>query len=92
MSDYCGRCRFDVKQQTGPDACPFNALYWDFLARNEKKLRSNARLRNPYATWERMSEDKRAEYRASAAAFLTTLQPPREPWARQDEYPAGTST
>lgn len=30
MSDYCGYCRYDVKQRVGEDACPFNALYWDF--------------------------------------------------------------
>ncbi len=22
MSNYCGPCRYDVKQRTGPDACP----------------------------------------------------------------------
>ncbi|MEM9378219.1 MAG: cryptochrome/photolyase family protein, partial [Pseudomonadota bacterium] len=26
MSNYCGGCRYDVKQKTGPDACPFNPL------------------------------------------------------------------
>lgn len=74
MSDYCRSCRFDVKKKTGEDACPFNSLYWDFLARNEDKLSANARLRNPYATWRRMSDDKRAAYRESATAFLSTLK------------------
>jgi deoxyribodipyrimidine photolyase-related protein len=40
MSDYCDGCRYDVKQKTGPDACPFNSLYWDFVSRNADKLRS----------------------------------------------------
>ncbi len=83
MSDYCAGCRYDVKQKTGPDACPFNALYWDFLARNERTLRGNGRLRNPYATWDRIKPEKQAEYRASAAAFLATLGPARPGWARQ---------
>ena len=74
MSDYCRSCRFDVKKKTGEEACPFNYLYWDFLARNEDKLSGNARLRNPYATWRRMSDDKRAAYRESATAFLATLK------------------
>jgi len=73
MSNYCRSCRYDVKKKTGDGACPFNALYWDFLARNQDKLGHNARLRNPYATWRRMSGDKQAEYRRSAAAFLATL-------------------
>ena len=44
MSDYCGGCRYDPDQDTGENACPFNALYWDFLARNEDHLRSNHRM------------------------------------------------
>ncbi|MGD9049610.1 MAG: cryptochrome/photolyase family protein, partial [Anaerolineae bacterium] len=31
MSDYCRDCRFNHKQRTGDDACPFNFLYWGFL-------------------------------------------------------------
>ena len=73
MSNYCSHCSYDVKQKTGDEACPFNALYWDFLARNQDQLGQNARLRNPYATWRRMSEDKRQTYRDSAAAFLSKL-------------------
>jgi len=73
MSDYCSHCRYDVKQRTGPDACPFNALYWDFLARNAKKLASNQRLAMPYRTWEKMAAQTQTELRASAASFLDRL-------------------
>lgn len=73
MSDYCGHCRFDVKQRTGPDACPFNALYWDFLARNAEKLSSNQRLAMPYRNWAKMTEKTRVELRTSAASFLERL-------------------
>ena len=73
MSDYCGHCRFDVKQRTGPDACPFNALYWDFLARNAEKLGSNQRLAMPYRNWAKMTEKTRVELRTSAASFLERL-------------------
>jgi deoxyribodipyrimidine photolyase-related protein len=44
MSDYCEECRYDQSADTGEDACPFNALYWDFLDRNEEPLRSNHRM------------------------------------------------
>jgi deoxyribodipyrimidine photolyase-related protein len=50
MSDYCGNCSFNPKQRVGNDACPFNALYWDFLDRNQDKLAPNRRLAQPYAT------------------------------------------
>jgi deoxyribodipyrimidine photolyase-related protein len=82
MSDYCGKCAYDVKRKTGDGACPFNALYWHFIARNEKKLSGYHRLAQPYATWRRMSEDKRAEYLESAEAFLETLEPAEPGWAR----------
>jgi len=85
MSDYCGKCRYDVKQKTGPDACPFNALYWHFLARHEKRFAGNPRMGNMYATWKRMSDDKRAEYLASAEAFLATLKPAAKGWAREGD-------
>ncbi len=44
MSDYCGDCHYYKTKDTGDRACPFNALYWDFLARNEEQLRSNHRM------------------------------------------------
>lgn len=44
MGDHCQRCRYRVDQRTGDDACPFNALYWDFLARHVDTLAGNPRM------------------------------------------------
>jgi deoxyribodipyrimidine photolyase-related protein len=44
MSTYCKGCRYDVKQRTGPSACPFNALYWEFLDRHRDALGRNPRM------------------------------------------------
>ena len=44
MSTYCKGCRFNVKARHGPDACPFNSLYWDFLARHQAQLGRNPRM------------------------------------------------
>ncbi len=73
MSDYCAGCRFDPKARTGPDACPFNALYWDFLVRNRDRLEPVARLGTVYATWDRMEGEAQAALREQAAGFLRTL-------------------
>ena len=73
MSDYCGHCRYDVTKRVGDDACPFNALYWDFLARNEDKLRANPRMKIPYANWTRWGAEAKQETRAQAATFLAKL-------------------
>ena len=70
MCDYCRGCAYDVKQSVGPDACPFNALYWDFLARHEQRFAGNNRLAMPLQTLRKMPEAKRAALRAQAAEFL----------------------
>ncbi len=44
MSSYCKGCRYSPKQRSGPQACPFNTLYWDFLARHGDQLRRNPRM------------------------------------------------
>jgi len=73
MSDYCRSCRYDVKQRTGPDACPFNALYWDFIARNQEKLGRNPRMAMPYRTWDKMDEETQRALRGQAKGFLAAL-------------------
>ena len=73
MSDYCTHCRYDVKQRVGSKACPFNALYWDFIARNEDKLRKNPRMAMPYKNWERMADADKIALRGQAQQFLETL-------------------
>lgn len=44
MSNYCTGCRFKPGEATGDHACPFTTLYWDFLARNRKRLEGNNRM------------------------------------------------
>jgi deoxyribodipyrimidine photolyase-related protein len=73
MSDHCAGCRYDVKKKTGEGACPFNPLYWDFLARNEDVLKGNRRLATIYSSWRRMKPETQAAYRESAAAILDRL-------------------
>ncbi|WP_342760788.1 cryptochrome/photolyase family protein [Azospirillum thermophilum] len=73
MSDYCGSCRYDGAARTGPRACPFNALYWDFLARHRERLAGNPRLGPVYRTWDRMAPEARTACRDGAARTLDRL-------------------
>jgi deoxyribodipyrimidine photolyase-related protein len=51
-------------------------LYWDFLARNEERLKGNPRLAMPYRTLARMDAERRAAISADARRFLSTLDGP----------------
>lgn len=70
MSDFCSACAYDVKQKTGPNACPFNYLYWAFLIRQQDRLSGNPRLSMPYRTLAGWPLARRAAIVAEADAFL----------------------
>jgi deoxyribodipyrimidine photolyase-related protein len=70
MSTYCKGCRFNVKRRSGADACPFNSLYWDFLARHADQLRANPRMALVMKQLERLPPEELAAIRATAAAHL----------------------
>lgn len=73
MSDYCKKCSYKVTKKNGEDACPFNYLYWDFLARNREKLSGNHRLGMMYKTYDRMDTDKKTLIHEDSKRFLSSL-------------------
>ncbi len=73
MSDLCRGCRYDVRAKTGPEACPFNYLYWDFLIGQRPRLARNPRLAQIWRTLDRMPAERVARSRADAAAFRAAI-------------------
>ena len=67
MSNYCSGCRFDPAESTGPTACPFTTLYWDFLLQHEPAMRKNQRMAMQVRNLARLDEPKREAIRAQAA-------------------------
>lgn len=72
MSNYCDGCRYDPAERTGDRACPFTTLYWDFLIRNEAKLRATPRMEMQLRNLDRLSpaqksliEEKAKSWKAS---------------------------
>lgn len=73
MSDYCKGCHYDKKDRLGERACPFNALYWDFFARNEERLSSNPRIGMVYPQLRKMTPAAREALAVKAAALREGL-------------------
>lgn len=73
MSDYCKGCRFDPQGKPGREPCPLNALYWDFLMRNEKRLSRNPRMAMPYRTLAGWPAERKAQLAKQARSFLDHL-------------------
>lgn len=73
MSDYCKGCRFNHKQRTGEDACPYNVLYWNFLIQHEDALRGNPRFGKAVLGLRYLDDAERAAVTAQAAALLASF-------------------
>jgi len=66
MSDYCGDCKYNRRDRTGDDACPFNFFYWDFLIRHRDRLKALGRMNLVLSHLKRISETEMAEISAKA--------------------------
>lgn len=67
MSNYCTDCRYDPAKAVGDDACPFTTLYWDFLARHKKELKTNNRMGMQLKNLDRKEDDEIADIQSQAA-------------------------
>lgn len=73
MSDFCQTCIYDPNETLGEKACPFNALYWHFMHKNQNKLAANPRLRYAYLNWAKIADSKREQILAKAKQTLQAL-------------------
>jgi deoxyribodipyrimidine photolyase-related protein len=68
MSNHCAGCKYDPAQSTGPRACPFTTLYWDFLMRHEDGLKQNPRMAMQLKNLGRLEASARDSIAAHATA------------------------
>ena len=60
QGNHCKTCRYDHKQVTGEDACPYNSLYWHFINRHNALLAENPRMGLILGGWrKRVDEDRK---------------------------------
>lgn len=74
MSDYCSGCSYQRKARVGARACPYNALYWDFLARQRPLLGTNERLAMPYRQLDGMAPQVLEGIQTQAAHWRANLE------------------
>ncbi|MEQ3656691.1 MAG: cryptochrome/photolyase family protein [Dokdonia sp.] len=58
MSNYCKGCHYKVSKKTEDDACPFNALYWNFLDEKQTFFEDNQRMNMMMSLLHKMDKDK----------------------------------
>jgi deoxyribodipyrimidine photolyase-related protein len=73
MSNYCTGCRFDPAERTGPQACPFTTLYWDFLLQHELSLAKNPRIVMQLNNLRRLTAAEKMAIKGQAADVRTSL-------------------
>lgn len=74
MGDHCRQCPYQRKERLGPQACPFNALYWDFHLRHEALLRRNPRIGMVYRQIDGMTPQARQAIAEQASWVRANLE------------------
>jgi len=72
MSNSCAGCRFDPAQSTGPKACPFTTLYWDYLLQHEPALKKNQRMSMQLKNLARLDDSQRKAIQNQARTVRET--------------------
>ncbi|GAA0723894.1 cryptochrome/photolyase family protein [Aquimarina litoralis] len=58
MSNYCKSCEYKVSKKHEDDACPFNALYWNFLDEKQGYFKNNQRMSMMLNLLHKMDKEK----------------------------------
>jgi deoxyribodipyrimidine photolyase-related protein len=70
MSNHCAGCRYKPAVKTGPEACPFNYLYWNFFGTHRDRFARNPRIGMMIKTWDKKTAKEQQVIRREAAAWL----------------------
>lgn len=73
MSNYCKGCKYDPKKRVGPNACPFNALYWNFYITHADQLENHPRIGFVYRNLNRMTDAEKQQIASQAREYLLDI-------------------
>lgn len=74
MSNYCSACAYNPKERIGDNACPMNALYWNFIESNLESFRKNMRMAMPVRGLLKMLPQQRQEIREQAERIFSNIE------------------
>lgn len=73
MSNYCTNCTYSHTKKLGEKACPFNSLYWNFLADKKEHFKDNQRMNMMLALLNKMDGNTLADIQLKANDILNNL-------------------
>lgn len=78
MSNHCDHCPKRPAEATGPRACPYTTLYWDFLDRHRERFVKHPRLGQQVRNLDARPEAARTDIRDAAATLRLALRTAKE--------------
>jgi deoxyribodipyrimidine photolyase-related protein len=74
MSNYCAGCKYNPKEKFSDDACPLNALYWNFYIKQKEKLMGNQRLGIVWMQINKISHDEKIKITEKANEIINNIE------------------
>ncbi|MEO9660308.1 MAG: cryptochrome/photolyase family protein [Maribacter dokdonensis] len=73
MSNYCSKCSYNHTKKLGDKACPFNSLYWNFLADKKAHFKNNQRMKMMLSLLDKMDGSVLADIQLKANDLMKNL-------------------
>ena len=70
MSNYCSGCHYSHTKKVEDDACPFNALYWNFLDEKKEHFENNNRMAMIMSLLQKKDKDELVALKARAKKVI----------------------
>jgi len=70
MSNYCSGCHYSHTKKVEDDACPFNALYWNFLDEKKEHFENNNRMAMMMSLLQKKDKDELVALKARAKKVI----------------------
>jgi len=70
MGNYCKECSYSHTVKSGKNACPFNALYWNFLEEKKDHFKNNQRMSMMMSLLEKKSKEELNELQQRAKEII----------------------